>query len=112
MESDPPPPSLPWRLGSAAVMGFIGTLTRTFIYGANSMETYGLEGFLKLIDERYDIEKRQRGLITGKRCFTGMVSISLTLRFLVSNHISVYVRITVWQLAMLSMANMPFNQAR
>lgn len=66
MEDDPPPPSLPWRFGSATVMGVIGILTRTFMYGANSMETHGVDKFLNLVDERRDIDQRQRGLITGE----------------------------------------------
>ena len=66
MEGDPPPPSLPWRFGSATVMGVAGFLTRTFMYGLNNMETHGLDGFLNLVDERQDIDKRQRGLITGE----------------------------------------------
>ena len=66
MEGDSPPPSLPWRFGSATVMGVSGFLTRVFMYGANSMETHGLDGFLNLVDERRDIDKRQRGLITGE----------------------------------------------
>ena len=65
MEPDPPPPSLPRRFGSAAVMGFVGILARTFMHGANSLEAHGLNGFLQLIDERGDIDKRKRGLITG-----------------------------------------------
>ena len=95
MEGDSPPPSLPWRFGSATVMGFIGILTRTFMYGANSMETHGLDAFLNLVDERRDICHRQRGLITGKcSLLLAQVSYVLTPRFLVSNHISMYVRVT------------------
>lgn len=95
MEGDPPPPSLPWRFGSATVMGFIGILTRTFMYGANSMETHGLDGFLSLVDERRDIDQRRRGLITGEcSLLLAQVSQGLTLRFPVSNHISMYVRVT------------------
>jgi monolysocardiolipin acyltransferase len=66
MEPEPRPPSMPWRFGSAAVMGIIGTLSRAFIYGANSQETHGLDGFLELIDKRADIDNRRRGLITGE----------------------------------------------
>ena len=82
MEGDPPPPSLPWRFGSATVMGFIGILTRTFMYGANSMETHGLDGFLNLVDERRDIDQRRRGLITGEcSLLLAQVSQDLTLAF-------------------------------
>ena len=36
------------------------------MFGTNSTEIHGLDGFLKLLDERKDVEKRTRGLITGK----------------------------------------------
>ena len=76
-------------------MGFIGILTRTFMYGANSMETHGLDGFLNLVDERRVIDERERGLITGKcSLLLAQISYGLTLRFQVSNHISMYVRVT------------------
>ncbi|KAL2047352.1 hypothetical protein N7G274_001373 [Stereocaulon virgatum] len=78
MEPEPRPPSMPWRFGSAAIMGIIGSLSRAFIYGANSQETHGLDGFLELIDKRANIENRKRGLIT------------------VSNHISVLDDPLIW----------------
>lgn len=46
-------------------MGFIGTLTRAFMHGANWQEAHGLDEFLKLLDKRADIDRRERGLITG-----------------------------------------------
>lgn len=65
-ENQPPlPPSLPWRIGSAAVMGFIGSLTRVFMNVPNTQEAHGLNKFLDLIDEREDISRRKRGLVTG-----------------------------------------------
>ena len=36
------------------------------MFGTNITEIHGLDGFLKLLDERKDVEKRTRGLITGK----------------------------------------------
>lgn len=60
-------PSLPWRIGSSATMGIVGALTRSFMYGLNSMETHGLDSFLDLLDKRKDVDQRERGLITGKR---------------------------------------------
>ncbi|MCJ1452854.1 hypothetical protein MMC28_003199 [Mycoblastus sanguinarius] len=60
----PPPPSLPWRIGSTAVMAFTGTVTRAFMHSANGQEANGLDKFLELLDERKDIDNRQRGLIT------------------------------------------------
>ena len=58
------PPSLPWRFGSAFVMGLAGTLTRTFMQVPNSQDAHGLDGFLKDIDDRQNIEASKRGLIT------------------------------------------------
>ncbi len=59
-------PSLPWRMGSSLVMGLVGTASRAAMFGANKTEVHGLEGFLELLDERRNIEGRQRGLITCK----------------------------------------------
>ena len=59
-------PSLPWRMGSSVVMGIVGSISRIAMFGANTTEVHGLDGFLELLDERRDIEGRQRGLITGK----------------------------------------------
>lgn len=67
MADDPPPPSPLWRAGSTAIMAFTGTLTRAFMHGLNWQDAYGLDEFLKLLDERADIDGRQRGLITGMR---------------------------------------------
>ena len=61
----PPAPSLPWRFGSAAIMGAVGTLTRIFMHGPNSQRVYGLDDFLNVIDDREVVSKRNRGLITG-----------------------------------------------
>ena len=65
MTENPLPPSLPWRIGSASVMGVIGALTRVFMHGTNTQNTHGLDGFLRLLDDRADPERRQRGLVTG-----------------------------------------------
>jgi monolysocardiolipin acyltransferase len=35
--------------------------------GLNKVETHGMEGFLKLLDEREDVGRRERGLLTGMR---------------------------------------------
>ena len=61
----PGQPSLPWRVGSSIVMGFIGTLAHGWMKGANHSEVHGLDGFIELLDKREDIEGRDRGLITG-----------------------------------------------
>jgi hypothetical protein len=46
-------------------MGFIGFLSRAFMYGASRPEVHGADKFLQLLDERKDVAKRRRGLITG-----------------------------------------------
>ena len=53
-------------------MGLTGSITRLFMFGANTTEVHGLDAFLELLDKRSDIRHRQRGLITGLSC-TGMV---------------------------------------
>ncbi|KAL8954776.1 MAG: hypothetical protein Q9183_006939, partial [Haloplaca sp. 2 TL-2023] len=68
MDSEDPPskePGLPWRIGSAAIMGFVGSASRLFMFGANSTEVHGLDSFLETLDRRKDPEQRERGLITG-----------------------------------------------
>lgn len=60
-------PSLPWRMTSSMVMGLTAALSRGFLYGLNSVEVVGLDRFLEVLDKRKDVEKRQRGLITGMR---------------------------------------------
>jgi monolysocardiolipin acyltransferase len=64
-EEQPEAPSGPWRAGSAFLMGAVGLLCKGFLTGLSKVETHGMEGFLKLLDERENVEERQRGLITG-----------------------------------------------
>ncbi|KAK7713582.1 Lyso-phosphatidylcholine acyltransferase [Botryosphaeria dothidea] len=71
-EEHPAAPSLPWRCGSVVIMGVVGLLSRGFLVGLSNLEVNGMDNFLKLLDERKDVQGRQRGLIT------------------VSNHVSVY----------------------
>ncbi|MCJ1438407.1 hypothetical protein MMC27_007795 [Xylographa pallens] len=52
-------------------MGLAGSLCRIFMFGASNPDIHGLDQFRDLLDERADVDKRQRGLIT------------------VSNHISI-----------------------
>ncbi|KAL6716847.1 Lyso-phosphatidylcholine acyltransferase [Lecanora helva] len=66
MSEEPLPPSLPWRIGSSAVMGITGMLTNAFMHVLNTQNTHGLECFLDLLDQRADPNARQRGLITGQ----------------------------------------------
>lgn len=58
-------PSLPWRMTSSLIMGLTAGLSRGFLYAFNTVEVTGLERFLDLLDKRKDVEKRERGLITG-----------------------------------------------
>lgn len=65
-EEQPEAPSAPWRAASAFTMGVVGLLCKGFLAGLSTVETHGMEGFLKLLDEREDVEGRERGLLTGK----------------------------------------------
>ncbi|KAH7063840.1 hypothetical protein BKA63DRAFT_183557 [Paraphoma chrysanthemicola] len=77
-EEQPEAPSAPWRAASAFTMGAVGMLCKSFLAGLSKVETHGMEGFLKLLDEREDVGARERGLIT------------------VSNHISVMDDPLIW----------------
>ena len=61
---DSAPPSL-WRLESSFVVGLTGTISRLFILGLNRIEVHGLDGFLKVLEQRKDVAERKKGLITG-----------------------------------------------
>jgi monolysocardiolipin acyltransferase len=50
-------------------MGLTGSISRAFLYGLNNTDAIGLEGFLKTLDRREDVNGRERGLITGKGWF-------------------------------------------
>lgn len=65
-EELPAQPSLPWRAGSAVTIGIVGFLSRTFLYGANNVEVNGWDRFQKLLDDRKDVQGREKGLITGR----------------------------------------------
>ncbi|KAF2456470.1 hypothetical protein BDY21DRAFT_372560 [Lineolata rhizophorae] len=74
-EVPPPPPtgaSLASRAASTLVMGLSGLLCRTFLFGACKVEVHGLDNFLKVLDERKNVNGREKGLLT------------------ISNHVSVY----------------------
>jgi monolysocardiolipin acyltransferase len=66
-EEQPEAPSAPWRAASAFTMSVVGLLCKGFLSGLNRVETHGMDGFLKLLDERADVEGRERGLLTGRR---------------------------------------------
>jgi hypothetical protein len=62
----PERPSLPWRGASALTMAATGGVARFFLFtGMCKYEFHGLESFTKLLDSRWDVEKRKKGLITG-----------------------------------------------
>ena len=63
--NSPSRPSLPWRIGSAVTMGLTGLVSKAFLFGFNRTEVQGLEKFVKIWDERKDVESRGRGLLTG-----------------------------------------------
>lgn len=65
MASPAPVPrkSLPWRLGSMALMGTVGVLSRAFLYGFNKVEVIGLHHLLGTLDRRRT-QGRERGLLT------------------------------------------------
>jgi monolysocardiolipin acyltransferase len=46
-------------------MAMVGLLSRGFLHGLSRTEVNGLDGFLKLLDQRKNVEGRERGLITG-----------------------------------------------
>ncbi|KAJ4294160.1 Lyso-phosphatidylcholine acyltransferase [Kalmusia sp. IMI 367209] len=89
-EEQPAAPSGPWRAGSAFVMGAVGLLCRGFL-GLSKTEAHGLDNFLKLLDERENVEGRQKGLIT------------------VSNHVSVLDDPMIWGILPLSYMFKPDN---
>ncbi|KAL1625170.1 Lyso-phosphatidylcholine acyltransferase [Neofusicoccum ribis] len=48
-------------------MGVVGLASRGFLAGLSNLEVNGMDGFFKLLDERKDVQGRQRGLITAIR---------------------------------------------
>lgn len=63
-QQGPEQPDLSHRVGSRLVMGAVGILVRSFMYGLSKPQINGLDKFLELLDERRNINERQRGLIT------------------------------------------------
>jgi monolysocardiolipin acyltransferase len=59
-------PSLQWRFASSATIALVGVFSKCFLKLANTTKVYGLREFEKLLDERKDPAKRERGLITGE----------------------------------------------
>ena len=69
-QQEPARPSLPWRIASTSVMSVTGLLSKGVMNGINTTETFGLEGFLDLLERRKDPAKRERGLITSGLLFS------------------------------------------
>lgn len=61
----PDQPSMLWRTGSSIITGATGFLCRTFLVGLNRLELKGYDKFLRLLDERADVNGRTKGLVTG-----------------------------------------------
>lgn len=91
-DEQPSAPSWQWRAASSFTMGAVGVLCRSFLLGVSKTEVHGLDSFLELLDEREDVESRDRGLITGKKHTHTHFSHNFLTYQSVSNHISVYVR--------------------
>ena len=84
-------PSLRWRYGSTATLLFTGTLAKIFLNVGARADVHGLDGFVKLLDERRDIEGRERGLLTGESDCSVHLGGTYTYDLcIVSNHLSVY----------------------
>lgn len=61
----PDAPSALWQAASSFTLGAVGTVCRSFLYGLNKLDVYGLDGFVQTLEERRDVQGRERGLITG-----------------------------------------------
>jgi hypothetical protein len=85
-------PPLTWRIASTTTIAIVGILSKAFLNIANSTTVHGLDGFVKILDERIDPSKRDRGLITGEynpTTFSGALELMTLCK--VSNHVSVSV---------------------
>jgi monolysocardiolipin acyltransferase len=79
LPEDPvPAPSLAWRTASTATIVATGLFAKTFLKTCAYTETRGLDRFLKLLEERRDVAKRKRGLITGKYVQVARLVLRLT----------------------------------
>ncbi|KAF2674273.1 hypothetical protein BT63DRAFT_6273 [Microthyrium microscopicum] len=57
-------PSLQWRAASRVTIAAIGLFSKSVLNFLNSTRIYGLDAFVKLLDERKDVSKRKKGLLT------------------------------------------------
>ena len=53
-------------------MGMAGGVSRAFLYGLNRTEAPGLERFRDVLEGRKDVQRRTRGLLTGKLSATAI----------------------------------------
>ncbi|KAI6357568.1 hypothetical protein MCOR25_007612 [Pyricularia grisea] len=86
----PQQPGFTWRNTSSMLIGLSVAVSKGFLYGLNKVETIGLERFVELLDQRRDVQKRTKGLIT------------------VSNHISIIDDPLIWGVLPLKYS---FNQS-
>ncbi|PHH52250.1 Lysophosphatidylcholine acyltransferase [Ceratocystis fimbriata CBS 114723] len=70
-------PTLPWRMASSAVIGAIGLVCKTYLYGLNNVKVTGMEHLLEKLDARR-ANRSERGLLT------------------ISNHVSVVDDPLIW----------------
>lgn len=66
VEEQPYQPPLGERIATAASVGVVGFLCRTFLFALNRTEVHGLDRLLEVVDSREDEKGRTKGLITGK----------------------------------------------
>ena len=59
-------PSPMYRAASTVTMTAIGFLAKMYLNVFNSASVHGLDSFIRMLDERADVQQRKRGLITGK----------------------------------------------
>jgi hypothetical protein len=71
------PPSLQWRAASTVTIALTGLASKAFLNFACTKDVYGLDGFVKVLDERKDVAGRERGLLTGIFCLLPFRNIEL-----------------------------------
>jgi hypothetical protein len=85
IDDEPPsPPSLTWRTASTATIAFMGLACKGFLsIATKKTEVHGLDGFVKVLEEREDVAKRERGLLTGETCSValGLCALLMFLQF-------------------------------
>lgn len=64
-EEQPERPSALWRAASRVTTTAVGSLARSFLNVFCEVEVFGLEEFQRLLDSRWDVQGRERGLVTG-----------------------------------------------